>query len=362
MIRFDSLVLSVPATAFLAGPLPGSVFKLSELKKIPVAPDLQLALDVVAARCPRGGADTLCVARPELFTHGPSLAWLGEKIGAATDHLCLSDGHTLKLIPDLRNHVFTYGLQSRDNRDAFRRLMRWAPELLGQVEVQINSFHRVSNAAAGVSEPFPQALLAAEPTPVGMVWRYGFYLNPHSAIDSCNQSLSWGELASAAWPEFERYTYLTLTDGALQQAGFVRMVAARIERAYFEPGECLLLRLPAGAQEVSGRLTTALEAILDTGVRLPRTKARNIVWLSGDVPEALLKSWGPRLAFVLHQSSDFWRFTRSVYAEAGGILLYLDKEWQTPSETAAGFVTSAFGRAVELQISARVPRHGGATS
>jgi hypothetical protein len=360
VIRFDSLVVSVPATALGNVPLPGSVFKLAELMKMPLARDLTLALEVVAASCPRAGAETLCVARPEMFTHGPSLAWLSERLGGATDHLNFSDGHTLKLIPTLRNHLFTYGLQSRENRDAFRRLMRWAPELLGQIEVQLNSFHRVANVA-GRSEPFPAALLAAQPTLVGMVWRYGFYLNPHSAQDSCNQSLSWGELASTALPAFEGYTYLVLTDCALQQAGFVRMLAARIERAYFDPGECLLLRLPTGESALSPRLTAVLEAILATGVLLPRTKARNILWLSGDLPEATLKGWGSRLSLVLPQSSDFWRFTRSLYAEAGTIQVFLDKEWQTPSDTAAGFVTAAFGRSAQLHLSARVPRHRGAT-
>jgi hypothetical protein len=294
-----------------------------------------------------------------MFTHGQSLAWLTEKIGDVTDHLYFSDGHTLKLIPNLRNHMFTYGLQSQENRDAFLRLMRWAPELLGQVEVQINSFHRVSTSSH-LWEPLSEALLALEPTPVGIVWGYGFYLNPHSAQDSCNQSVSWGELASSSLPEFERCTYLTLTECAMQQAGFVRMLAARIERAYFDPGECLLLRLPPGKLELSRRLTAALQAILDTGVLLPRTKARNILWLSGDLPEAALKAWGSRLSLILPQSSDFWRFTCSLYAEAGSIHVFLDKEWHWPSDTAAGFVMSAFGQSAQLHLSARMPRHRGA--
>jgi hypothetical protein len=360
VIRYDSLVVSVPAPALGNGPLPGSVFPLSTLRKLQVAPELQLAVDVMAARCPRGGADLLCIARPEMFTHGQSLAWLKQQIGDVSDHLFFSDGHTLKLVPGLRNHVFTYGLQSRDNRDAFRRLMRWAPELLGQVEVQVNSFHRLTNDS-GLSEPFPLALLAVEPTPVGMVWLYGLYLNPHSVEDSANQMLSWGELAGATLPPFERYSYVAVTDAALQQAGFIRMLAARIERAYFDPGAGILIRLPAGSDELKSRLTVTLQAVINTGVRLPRTRAKNIFFLSGDLSEATLKALGTRLSFVWHQSGDFWRFTRRLYAEAGDITLYLDKEWQSVPDTAAGFATSAFGRSTEMALSARVPRAGGAT-
>lgn len=150
----ESLVISVPARDLAAIAIPGSIFDTALLANPLLPADLRLAVDTVKSLSGGAAAPLFCVARPEMFTHGRALSWLREKIGGATDHICLSDGESAKLIPELRNHLFTYGLHSHRRAQEFKRLLRRAPELLEQFDSQVNSFHRVGTDSLAV-EPAP---------------------------------------------------------------------------------------------------------------------------------------------------------------------------------------------------------------
>ena len=166
-----SWVLSVPARGLALADVPGSVFDAEALLAMPLAPDLRRAVGLALRAHGGAGVPVRCVVRPEIFTHGRSLAWLKEKLGPVTDHLNLSDGTAVKLIPGLRNHMFTYGLHAQGHAQEFKKLLRRAPELLGQIQSQVNSFHRVVTQGMAV-EPKATLLSAAAPEPAAMLGTY----------------------------------------------------------------------------------------------------------------------------------------------------------------------------------------------
>ncbi len=167
MASEGSVVLSVPPHEIAEVAVPGSIFELSVLLRSVLSPELRLAVELIAVHAVsrRGttypslgtailslGTAIRCVARPEIFAHGPPLDWLMSRLEGVTDHYSLSDGTSLKLIPTVRNHLFTYGLQSHRRHVDFRKLLRRAPEMLGQFASQVNTCHRVALEGV-VSEP-----------------------------------------------------------------------------------------------------------------------------------------------------------------------------------------------------------------
>jgi len=305
LVNPESIVISVPARELAKVPIPGSVFDVAVLHEASsVSPDLRLAVELIStAFLGEGRKEPLrCVARPEIFTHGPALHWLRRSLGPVTEHISLSDGTSIKLIPQLRNHLFTYGLQSHQRHVDFKKLLRRAPELLAQCQSQVNSFHRFSSAQGLASEPTPTLVLRPLPAAATAVWSYGFYLNPHSLEDSAERMLNWGELEEPPITDFEKITYIPLTESAAKDANFQRMVAELVASTYFDRGKCLVLRLPTLGCDVTDCMRLALEGIRDSRLHLPQVRANNIFFLSGDLSEELLAKTASRVSLVLHET------------------------------------------------------------
>jgi hypothetical protein len=347
-----SWVLSVPARGLALADVPGSVFDAEALLAMPLAPDLRRAVGLALRAHGGAGVPVRCVVRPEIFTHGRSLAWLKEKLGPVTDHLNLSDGTAVKLIPGLRNHMFTYGLHAQGHAQEFKKLLRRAPELLGQIQSQVNSFHRVVTQGMAI-EPKATLLSAAAPEPAAPVSFHGFYMNPHSSEDSAENMLSWGEREGPKLAGFDHVTYIPLTECAARDAGFQRMVAEAVAETFFHPKVCLLIRVPAGLAELPDRLRVGIDGIRTAGLHLPQARAKNIFLVDNDLPEAALTGLGSRLSLVLHQSFEYWCYTRGLYKSADKVVYFLDADWKRPSETAKRLLREAFGQAPRFAFGGR---------
>jgi len=340
----NAVVISLPARELAKLSIPASVFDMTVVTRAPLTADLRMAVELVCnAYCGAGEAPIRCVARPEMFTHGASLAWLKKHLGPVSEHIALSDGSTLKLLPEYRNHVFTYGLQSQRRNSEFRSLMRRAPELLGQCASQVNSFHRVASQGLA-TEPTPSLLMFPAPKSAQMVWFYGFYLNPHSFEDSAERMLSWGDLEGPTLADFKQVTYIPLTECAVKDASFQRMLAELVVSIYFDRRKCLLIRLPLPGSEMTERVRIALEGIRGAAANIPQARSKNIFLLGGDMSESSLHDIGPRLTFILHQTFEFWRYSRAVYINAEEVIVHLDADWKRPSDAAKKLLSQAFGQ------------------
>ena len=349
----EPIVISMPARELSDPAIPGSVFDVAELDVIGLSPDLRLAVDLIAGAYHGVDAPIRCVVRPEIFTHGASLAWLKNQLGKATDHICLSDGTSVKLIPHLRNHLFTYGLHAQRHQLEFKKLMRRAPELLGQYDSQVNSFHRI--AADGLAvEPTPHLVMPSAPRRGEAAWFYDFYLNPHSAEDSAERMLDWGTLQAPPLAEYREITYIPLTECVMKDASFQRVVTEMIASTFFEPKNCLLLRLPPG-EDLRERMRLTIEGLRSAGLRLPQARSSNIFLVGDDLPEETLKTLGSRLSLMLHQTFDYWRYTRAVYGSAAKIVVILDADWKRPSDAAKKLLREAFGQAPRFLLPVRAP-------
>jgi len=357
MFTGEPLVISIPACELAHVAVTGSVFDTKVMEGASISADLRIAVDLVTAAYRRGGATEplRCVARPEIFTHGPSLNWLQNALGPIKQHLCLSDGTSVKLIPQLRNHLFTYGIQSHQRYVDFKKLMRRAPELLAQYDSQINSFH-CGEYPDSASEPSSTMLLSMKPLAAAALWSFGFYLNPHSLEDSAEHMLKWGEIEEPPLAEFQKITYIPLTEAAANDANFQRRVAEMIAPIYFDPTQCLLIRLPMLESELTTRMTIALDGIRRSRVHLPQARSKNIFFLSGDLSEEAMAPIRSRLKLVLHQTFEFWRYTGALYQEAQEITVYIEADRTSLLESARNFYMQAFGRAPRFMMSHRSSR------
>jgi hypothetical protein len=246
-------------------------------------------------------------------------------------------------LPAFRNHVFTYGLQSQRRNSDFKSLMRRAPELLGQCETQINTFHRVASQGLA-AEPTPTLIMSPAPKCSDTPWFYGLYVNPHSAEDSIEHMLGWADLEGPPLADFKDIMYIPLTECAAKDSGFQRMLAEMIVSIYFERRKCLLIRLPLPGFELTERLRIALDGLRATGVQLPQARSKNIFFVSDDMPDAALQNFGGRLTMIMHQTFEFWRYSPALYVKAEQVIVHLDADAKRPSEGAKKLLTEAFGQ------------------
>lgn len=350
MFKEGSIVISVPPreTALLG--MVGSVFDCRVLMSSRISSELRIAVELLESFCKAQCLPPLrCIARPEMFTHGPSLEWLVDRMAGATDHICLSDGSTLKLVSGLRNHLFAYGLHTHDSFVDFKKLMRRAPELVGQYCSQINSFHRVIFDGL-VLEPPPWKLEASERLSPEAVWFHEFYLNPHSLEESAERMLGWGTLDFPCLENFQKISYVPMTNCAVHDDQFQRLVADLIAESYFDPSSCLLLRLPTGAAELTERMRLAIERIRDAHRHLPQARSRNVFLLSGEVGDEALSEIGSRTTWYIHQSFDYWRHRFDTYRLASAIVVFLDRQYTRASKTAERLLSDSFGQAPRFVV------------
>lgn len=307
------LAISLPAGELRQATLARSVFELGELAQIPLSEGLMVALDLVVATAAALDAPLRFIARPEIFTHGDSLAWLREQLGGARDHLCMSDGSCVRLVPTLRNHVFFYDLATRSHAEALRRLFMRAPEIFAGVETQVSSGFRTRVEADRWIRP-PTTLLHAGSTRVlESALLLPFVFDPRSIELSAHRCLALAEAPPPGRRETQRAAYIPLTETALADIGFMRIVGARVARAFFDRAACVYLglpRLPGARSSLHARVCATLEGLRNaSGDVLPRTPANAVFLVGGALPAEAIE--GVETELVLHQSAPIWRESRA---------------------------------------------------
>ena len=95
------------------------------------------------------------VARPEIFTHGDAERWLRARLDNVTQHLCISDGTTIKLLPGCQTrfllstrhlpklHCPATAIRSRSSVGCARRIASEhgsSPRHGGQTDLFLNRF------------------------------------------------------------------------------------------------------------------------------------------------------------------------------------------------------------------------------
>ena len=322
----NTLVLSVPIEELARSPIPASVFDAEHLRKARVSVGLRRALHLVQESIAPRFDKIVCVARPEIFTHGVARAWLDARIEGAREHLALSNGHVLKSIDGLQNTVFVYGLDQHAARRYYRTLLFRAPQLLGNFARQINGTHPFGCNAPG---QIPDTLVvelktaaAAEET----TRYYPLYWNRHSEEDSAERMLGWGRSAAPSFDGCERLTMVLCTDAGLHDANFCHSIAAAIADAAKDPALGVLIALPsfdepAGTRQ---RLSRFFAGLACGGVVVPRTRLNRVIACT-EIHEAQVSDLDLPFDLLLHDSFPLWSYTREFYATAATVAISRSK-------------------------------------
>jgi hypothetical protein len=317
MLGSGRTVISVPAYDLRNVDTPGSVFDVGELQRLSIPGDLRRAVQLVSAVCRK----PLCMTRPEIFTCGAARRWLDDQLGTVRNHVCLSDGSAIKVIDGLANHVFLFRLDHRRNSEALGNLLSWAPELFAQIRSQINTFHgaRLNGRPA---QPPTALLLPKTRSSDAMPEFFQFFPSTHSTENSARLIMATGPVSEPNLQQFSEVTYVPFTECSAHDPSFSRVLAQKIAAAYFNPDQCILIRLPRPNENVAEllqQLTVALDAIRGPGIVMPRIPARNILLLRHDLPENFFDDPHDRLGMMFDSSFDFWRYTQALYRRLHGL-------------------------------------------
>jgi hypothetical protein len=328
------LAISIPVRELAEDPPPGSLYGLDHLAEARISSDLRIALGLIETACRQRNLPLVFIARPEIFTNSASLAWLQTQLRGIEDHLCISDGMTIRIVPEMRNHVFLYRPGIQGNTNSFIRLMRRAPELISTMSAQVNTAFGVRLHERRVAPP--TIVIAAEHEAALHDTRlYPFFLNRHTAARSASVSLGTGGLDTGHVAAYRRTVYVPLTEVAARDAAFADVLATLLLQAYFDPTMCVVLRLPYLASRtatLADRIATALAGLCVTRVGIPRVVADNIVYTTEDARTDWLCGPETTLEFLAHEAFDFWRHTSAFYARCQGITIHA--QWRRRSDRA----------------------------
>jgi hypothetical protein len=327
------LAISLPGAELAGLELPGSVTDPDAVLARSLSQDLRAALGLVLDECQRRQVPVQIVARPEIFTHGSAERWLRDRLGDITQHLCISDGTTIKPIAGCQTHVFFYHLSRHANLAALQRLCARAPELVACIESQVNTA-----LAFGVGNdqrvPEPYYLTDASAIPRPKACLMPFFLNTHSAQDTVNRIEMRGALQDEQIPQCAKTVYMPLTETALYDTSFARAVAETIIDAIFYRDTLLVLRLPPAENaphSLAAQIQTVLPCLRDTGVTIPHGCPPNVLLATDDLREDVSILARRPWTMIFHESFDFWRHTKAFYRQAERVLVMT-----APHEAVAG--------------------------
>lgn len=292
----SSLLASIPGSMIDGLRLPGSLFGREALRDLAMPIELRAAIALVAQAADARSIPLQFVARPEIFTHGRSRAWLDDRIGSARDHVIITDGRTLRTLPGLRNHLLFYPRGVPAQEAALHRLIGIAPELFSGLASQINS--GLAFRCGGAWHRPPPMHLRLQATP---------------AADRVERFPFGGRTGPTEAPPPEKpLRYVPLSGTALADTGFVRQLAGEVQRALFGGPGRLMLELPRaeGVSDAAGRMALAMRALSEAGLTFPRGPSWAVQLVTAPPPGLRME------AVVLHPGTPFWRYGLDFYGAA----------------------------------------------
>lgn len=338
------LLISVPSYELnRMGPL-GSVFDAKKLENAPFSQGLNHALQIVQQALAPNYSKVLCVSRPEMFTHGESLAWLQERTEGAQDHLYLSNGQAMKLLPGFNNSLFVYGLDRQSGNEQFRTLLRRAPELLGEFTQRFNCLH---DGPTDWRQPANNwALLQAPLPPSELSWYYPFYMNRHSNNDSAERMLRWGSSEPPPLAPYRDLRVFWCGEAALHDQHFCHALGQAVIETSRQPHSGLMLVMPTFENEEGGilqRMGSTIDGLRRSGLCIPRVRIDNVMLMT-DLPEGMLHGLPIPFELNLHETAPMWQYTHDFYAQANTINLYTARQLAGASPMNASHVETLLGK------------------
>ncbi len=356
MFTTHHLILSLPAAEISRFRVPSSFFGINDLAAAPLSPELRLALQLLAAAAERRDIALRIVARPEIFTNGETLAWLARETIGATDHLCISDGAALRVLPGLQTHMFFYRLGASGGADALRGLTRRAPELARQIASQVNT---AVAFAAGPGQPWhrpPTIILQPSPADAQQdATLLPLYLNARSIDENAAHILASPPFAAASLANATSVTYVAISGAGWARGAIAAAAANVILRAYLNPRAGVVILLPpaetaiAPAGASAARLASFLNTLRQTGVPLPRAIPSNIALTTWPLHPAQLAALPARPNMIIDASFDAWHHDRGFYERFDRITLLLERAEFAHWRRVRALLRDLLGRAPDIQ-------------
>lgn len=348
MLFAKGLCVSLPARELVDAKPEGALLDAEAVLSQRLSGGLRAAVLVLQDHVQTMERRLVFLRRSEMFTHGDALAWLDARLGGIEDHLSLSDGTVIHLLPGRRNHLFFYMSGEAEARAALRRFVARAPELTPQLVTQINT-----NLAFGKGKakhaPRPMLLQTSSPGFAGMAAFREFYFNDCGIEDSVNRSELAGDLPPEALAPFAAITYIPFTGQACVDPAFNLYVGQRIRAALRQPEHLLLLGLPpaVGKEDTVRRMLFRLLAGLQAhGGMLPRAVLSNVMIATARVDPADLPN--AQLKLVLPESFEFWRLPRASYGRFSRIAVAMPRQRAVTSQW-SGMLDAALGVRPEIE-------------
>lgn len=348
MLFAKGLAVSLPARALAEATPEGALLDAEAVLRQRLSGGVRAAVRLLRDHVEVAGRRLVFILRPEIFTHGESLAWLNARLGEIEDHLCLSDGTVIHLLPGRRNHLFFYMSSQAKAVAALRRLAVRAPELAPQLVTQVNS---CLGFGAGKTKymPRPVLLQATSQAFAGTASLREFYFNDCGIEDSVTRSELAGDLPPDVLAPFAAITYIPFTGQGADDPAFNLYAGRRIREALRAPDRLLLLGAPlaAGKEDTVPRmLTRMLGGLQAHGGVLPRAVLRNVMIATALVDPADLPD--VPLELVVPEGFEFWRLPQAYYSRFARIAVTFPRHRAVSAELRAMLAT-AFGISPEME-------------
>ncbi len=340
------LAVSLPSRELRKIEMPGSVTEPAALAQAAFSPELRAAMNLLEASCTEGRVPLRYIGRPEIFTHDPTLAWLRGALGDIEDHVCLSDGSVIKLIPGMRNHLFHFAHGLHGGLKSFENLIERAPEIATQLESQINTAFSFFLGGTYV-RPRTQLIQALSAPSVAEAPMRKCYLNPNSVEDSVNRMALFPTLGLATSRPGKHLIFVPFTDAAYADRDFCRIAAELVIRCAQEHSDSLLI-LAALAESQTPEswalhCKPLISAIAQCGRILPRAVLSNVAFCAGMPTETCFAGWVGS-TFVCHETFCFWQQPRAFYEGFSDIRLVLGRHRRRDTSAILDMFAAACGR------------------
>jgi hypothetical protein len=319
MLFSGDLFVSVPGHSALGRRWAGSLVDPADLLASSGEGDLRLALELVLEEAGRKRVRVIGLPRPEMFHSEMARAALRATAEGFTQHVCLTDGASLKTVWGVDNHVFFYKPADTAALSALNLLCRRAPEATRGLRSQINSHLAFGGDRTG-ARPAPVWVVRAAPPERPPAVLRPFFFSHYSAQDTANRIMQHNARAEPDADGRRRLIYLPLTEAGLKDPSFARVAAESLLRAYADPSELVVLRSPSAAQDDDGGIGRSIalmhDALMRTGIILPRMPLQNVFLAEADVRDDFPLRLGIPYEIYLHDGFDHWRHGRGFYEGA----------------------------------------------